>query len=386
MAIITEDERLVDTSAPTEMPRAAALRVLMVTPRYWPFMGGVENHVYEVACRLVRRDVSVTVLTTDPSGQLPSAELLDGIKVRRVRAWPAQRDYYFAPEIIRLIEHDAWDLVHIQSYHTLVAPFGMLAARRAQVPYVVTFHGGGHSSRMRTALRGAQRTVLRPLLSHARRLIALAQFEIAFWSKQLHLPADRFVCIPNGADLPPFTRSTSQVDTDQKLIASVGRLERYKGHQRILAALPYILEECPNAQLWIAGVGPYEPSLRQLAKKLNVEEHVDIRAVPASERVRMAEELSQADLVVLLSEYETHPITVLEAVALGRPALVAANSGLSELAGRGWAKAIPLNSSPRQVADAVLQQLRQPLVPPRISLPTWDECADRLYALYQQVV
>jgi glycosyltransferase involved in cell wall biosynthesis len=99
----------------------------------------------------------------------------------------------------------------------------------------------------------------------------------------------------------------------------------------------------------------------------------------------MAEE-PQADLVVLLSEYETHPITVLEAVALGRPALVAANSGLSELAGRGWAKAIPLNSSPRQVADAVLQQLRQPLVPPRISLPTWDECADRLYALYQQVV
>ena len=47
----------------------------------------------------------------------------------------------------------------------------------------------------------------------------------------------------------------------------------------------------------------------------------------------MAEELSQAALVVLLSEYETHPIAVLEAVALGRPALVAATSGLSESSG-----------------------------------------------------
>jgi glycosyltransferase involved in cell wall biosynthesis len=228
--------------------------------------------------------------------------------------------------------------------------------------------------------------LLRPLLSHAQRLIALAQFEIDFWSKQLGLPIDRFVCIPNGADLPRFTRSNEQLSADRTLIASVGRLERYKGHQRIMAALPYIIEEHPNVHLWIAGVGPFESALRDLAKKLKICDHVDIRAIPASERVRMAEELSQAALVVLLSEYETHPIAVLEAVALGRPTLVAATSGLSELAGRGWVKAIPLNSTPRQVAEAVLQQLHQPLVPPRISLPTWDDCANKLYALYQQVV
>ena len=246
MAVTAEYERAIDRRLQLEKPRAASLRMLMVTPRYWPFMGGVENHVYEVSRRLVRLGVDVTVLTTDPSGQLPSDELLGGIRVRRVRAWPAQRDYYFAPDIARLIQNGAWDLVHVQSYHTLVAPFAMLAARRARVPYVVTFHGGGHSSRLRTALRGAQRAVLRPLLSHAQRLIALAQFEIDFWSKQLGLPTDRFVCIPNGADLPQLTRSTRQASADRTLIASVGRLERYKGHQRILAALPYILEECPK--------------------------------------------------------------------------------------------------------------------------------------------
>src|SRR5512147_2912812 len=127
---------------------ANSLRVLMVTPRYFPFMGGVENHVYEVARRLARLGVDITVLTTDTSGQLPADELVDGIKIKRVRAWPAQRDYYFAPGIYRFIRGGRWDIVHVQSYHTLVAPLAMFAARQARIPYVLTFHGGGHSSQL----------------------------------------------------------------------------------------------------------------------------------------------------------------------------------------------------------------------------------------------
>ncbi|NTU64406.1 MAG: glycosyltransferase family 4 protein, partial [Chloroflexi bacterium] len=366
--------------------KANSLRVLMVTPRFFPFMGGVENHVYEVARRLACQNVDITVLTTDTSGQLPTDELAEGIRIRRVRAWPAQRDYYFAPDMYRLIQDGDWDIVHVQSYHTLVAPLAMLAARQAQIPYVLTFHGGGHSSQLRNALRGVQWSFLRPLIAHAQRLIAVAEFEIEFWSQKFGVPADRFVVIPNGADLPPLKRSGSEVTIGRPVIASIGRLERYKGHQHIIAALPYILAQCPDVQLWIAGTGPYESTLRNLAKELKVSDHVEIRAVPISERARMAEEVSQAALVVLLSEYETHPIAVLEAIALGRPALVAATSGLNEIADRGLAQAIPLDSTPRQVAAAVLDQLRQPHVPPPFKLPTWDDCATELFTLYRQVV
>jgi glycogen synthase len=326
------------------------------------------------------------VLTTDTSGQLPTDELAEGIKIQRVRAWPAQRDYYFAPEIYRLIRSGRWDIVHVQSYHTLVAPLAMLAAGRAHIPCVLTFHGGGHSSRLRNAGRGVQWSLLRPLIAQAQRLIAVAEFEIEFWGKKFGVPADRFVVIPNGADLPPLNRSGNGGTSGRTVIASIGRLERYKGHQHIIAALPYILAQCPDVQLWIAGTGPYESTLRDLADELQVSDHVEIRAVPISERARMAEEVSQAALVILLSEYETHPIAVLEAIALGRPALVAATSGLNELADRGLAQAIPLDSTPRQIAAAVLDQLRQPHVPPPFKLPTWDDCAAELFTLYQQVV
>ena len=359
------------------------LRLLFVTPRFFPFAGGVESHVYEVGRRLAQAGVQVTVLTTDPSGQLPARDQLAGMHIGRVRAWPAHRDYYFAPGLVRHILSGEWDVVHVQSYHTFVAPMAMAAAWRAQIPYVVTFHGGGHSSRWRHMARRAQRAWLRPLLAHANRLVALAPFERELFSVELRLPPARFALIPNGADLPP--PATTAGASDELLIASIGRLERYKGHQRILAAMPTILDQEPKARLWIAGVGPFEASLQRQAQQLGVVDRVEIRAIPPADRTAMATALSRTALMVLLSEYETQPIAVLEALALGRPVLVADTSGLRDLAQRGWARAIPIESTARQVAQAVVEQLRHPLKPVGFELPNWDQCARDLLELYQTV-
>src|SRR3954469_11335179 len=77
-----------------------ALRVAIVTPRFPPDLGGVERHVDEVARRLASR-CRLTVLCTDRAGRLPAVEERDGFSVRRFRAWPGERDYYFAPGLYR---------------------------------------------------------------------------------------------------------------------------------------------------------------------------------------------------------------------------------------------------------------------------------------------
>ncbi|MCB0127658.1 MAG: glycosyltransferase family 4 protein, partial [Caldilineaceae bacterium] len=207
--------------------RTKTLRVLMVTPFYFPSMGGVENHVYQVARRLAHANVDITVLTTDRSGTLPANEQIAGVNIIRVPAAPANRDYYFAPGIARVIAQKQWDIVHMQCYHTLVAPIAMAAAWAARIPYVLTFHGGGNTSQLRNRLRGLQQHLLRPLLAHAERLIAVANFEIGFYGERLNLAAERFVLIPNGCDLPKLTEPATQ-STAEKLIISIGRLEQYK--------------------------------------------------------------------------------------------------------------------------------------------------------------
>ena len=369
---------------PTE---PSPLRVLVVAARYLPYMGGLETHVYEVGRRLARAGVEVTVLTTDVSGRLPAFEESEGMRIRRVRAWPANKDYYFAPGIYRVITCGRWDLVHCQGYHNLVPPLAMLAAWRANIPFVLTFHSGGDVSRLRKALRGLHWTMLRPLLSRARKLIAVSEFEAGFFRERLRLPAERFVVIPNGAHLPHMFEPEVAADQadDGPLIVSIGRLERYKGHQRVVAALPKLLEQVPDARVRIVGVGPYESTLQKMASRLGVAERVEIQAVPSGDRGGMAELIARADLVTLLSEYESQGLAVMEALTLGRPVLVAATSALQELAELGLAHAVPLESTPEEVATAVASQLRRPLVPQNVALPTWTACAASLLALYQSI-
>ena len=77
----------------------------------------------------------------------------------------------------------------------------MVAAAQARLPYMLTFHSGGHPSAARTRLRGVQRTLLRPLLARARQLVAVSEFEAEFFARELHLPPDRFATIQNGAEM-----------------------------------------------------------------------------------------------------------------------------------------------------------------------------------------
>jgi glycosyltransferase involved in cell wall biosynthesis len=220
-------------------------------------------------------------------------------------------------------------------------------------------------------------------------LIGVSHFEANYFRTFLHAPASKTVVIPNGADLPnvPSNTNVPAKTSNQSLIVSVGRLTQYKGHQHLIMALPKIREEIADARLFILGTGSYESSLRALAQRVGVAEYVEIRSVPGSDRQKMAEILSQATLVALLSQYESHPLAVLEALALQRPVLVSDTSGLRELAEQGLVRAIPLQSTSEEIARAALQQIRSPLIPPAsFALPTWDKCVEQLQAVYNTCI
>lgn len=357
------------------------LRVLMVTPRSPLLQGGVERHVMETSKRIAATGAEVEVLCTEPGGQPVREEVRDGVPIRTVRAWPAERDWCLAPRLWREMARRPWDVVHIQSYHTLVAPLAMLRALTLGIPYVVTFHGGGHSSELRNRARRTQRRLLRPLLRRAARLVAVARFEIDEYGAELGLPPERFALIPNGTELA-FTAAASQPRNGAAKLASIGRLERYKGHHRVIEAFPEVLRRRPEATLTIVGTGPYEDDLRRLAAELGIAESVRFTSTPPDRPEAMAELLGEISLVVLMSEFETHPLVALEAAAAGCRLLVAETSGLAELAQDGYARGVPLEESPADLAEAVAEELEKPPPQRRPSLISWDECASRLLELY----
>jgi glycosyltransferase involved in cell wall biosynthesis/GT2 family glycosyltransferase len=375
-----------DTTAAHPSANGATPRVLMVTPRSPLSQGGVERHVAEVSRRMGAAGVHVEVLCADPELKEAREETRDGVRIRTVRAWPRGRDWYLAPAIWREMGRGDWDLVHLQSYHTLVAPLAMLRALALRVPFVVTFHGGGHSSQLRNRSRGMQMRLLRPLLRRAARLVAIARFEIEEYGAALGVPEERWALIPNGTDLSFSDAGLANAEPETPTLASIGRLERYKGHHRVLEAFPHVLEREPEARLLIVGKGPYEDELRRQAERLGVAERVEVTSVASGDPEGMARLLGGVSLVVLMSEFESHPLVALEAAAAHRRLLVAEAGGLREIAEDGLARGIPLDSTPEQVAEAALEELAKPLPRRSPSLTSWDECATALLALYGSII
>lgn len=361
---------------------ATPARILMVCARYLPFMGGIETHVFEVARRIAASgEFDVTVLTTDRTRELPRCEEFDGVTVLRVPAWPRKRDYYFAPQIFSAVGHpDRWDLIHCQGIHTPVPVLAMLAARHSQIPYVVTFHTGGHSLSYRNAARSAQWRLIGGLLRNAVALAGVSSFEAGLIVRQARLHHKPVRVIRNGGTLPPPPPGTSAVPGR---ILSPGRLERYKGHHRVIEALPYVLHQVPEAHVVLVGSGSYESELHDLAWQLGVADLVSITSLEPADRTGMAAALAQANVITALSEYEAHPVAVMEGLSVGRPVVGLDTAGIGDLVAEGWVHGVPSGASAESLGQILVAAMSAPSLVDPLYLPTWDSCAAEVSDFYQ---
>jgi len=355
----------------------------MIATRCQPEIGGIESHVAEVAGRLVAHGYELEILTTDRSGDLPKVERADeGYVIRRFRAYPASRDWYLSPGLFLAALRARYDVVHVQGVHTLVPPMAMLAALLRRRPYLLTFHTGGNSSSFRERARGTQWRVLAPLLRRADRLIGVSVFEGRRFDEVLGWPPGTITVIRNGGSLP----AVAAVTRVPGRIVSVGRVERYKGHHRAIEALPTLLETHPEAHVQVLGAGPYEPELLALAQSLGVRDRVSVEFIPPVDRALMGERMASASVMTLLSDYEAHPVAVMEALTAGTPAVVSRTSGLTELADMGWAVGVDQHATPEETAAAIARQLVDPVLPDPSTLPTWETCVAGVADTYDSIM
>ena len=297
------------------------MRILQVSPKYFPFIGGVEEHVRNISQRLAKEH-EVTVFATDDSGNLPEEEKINGVSVRRFRCFAPNNAYHLSFAMRSELKKSEFDIVHAHSYHTMPLYFSRYAKRTR---YVVTPHyeryGG---TRFRNFLLKLYKPFGKRIFEDADSIIAVSEYEKGLLLQDFDITEDKISLIPNGVNLEEFSCLTD-VAKKGKTILYAGRLEEYKGVQYLVAALPFLEEDfC----LEIIGQGSYKAKLVELAGKLGVKDRVRFyQNLPRRGFVRM---LAEAGVFVVLSLYECFSIVVAEALAAKTPCIVANTSALRE--------------------------------------------------------
>jgi glycosyltransferase involved in cell wall biosynthesis len=323
---------------------------------------------------LARKGFAVEVLTTDPKGVLPQEEDINNVHVRRFKSWSPGGAYYFSRGLRKwLIEHsDDFDIVHAHGYHSLPALYAAQAKSKNSFVFTPHYHGRG-ATLFRTFLHVLYKHLGQTMFDKADRIVCVSTYERDLLVRNFSLDMSKLVIIGNGITLPDSNMLTEKRDSNT--ILYVGRLEKYKGVQFVINALPRLNE---TIHVEIVGKGPYKEKLVGLCKRLGVMRRVDFcEDLPRDELFRR---YARAGLFITLSDSEAFGITVAEALSAGTPCIVAKSSGLNDWIDQRNCFCVDLPINMDKLVHLINRVMGTPIE--KMKLLTWDEVVEKLSELY----
>ena len=384
------------------------LRVLHAIGSISLARGGSTVALLNTVAGLAHAGVTSEIVTTDDDGdgrRLPgvASSALDSEHGCRARYFPRQTQFYSAswPMLPWLLRNVArYDLVHVHGLFNFAPGAAAFAAAWRGVPYVVQPHGvlerWGREHRRPWLKDNSIRFLEGPLLRRAGAIVFTSAQE---QEQAVGLPLPRRhavipLAMPESATAPASRDPQFANLAGRPWVLFLGRLDEKKGVETLLSAFAVVRTHIPEAALVIAGDGArgYVDSLRRRARELNLAGSVRWPGFVTGTTKQWL--LENCGGFVLASSSENFCLAAVEAMAAGRPVILAAGVAVTEIVAR-WRAGIVTGLDPREIAAAIRAVLDDPssaaamgqrgraAVREELSLESHGQ---RLSALYRKVV
>ncbi len=186
----------------------------------------------------------------------------------------------------------------------------------------------------------------------------------AYFHEETRVPPERVKVILNGVDVD---RLAGKYDAESKrrelgippeawVIGLVANLRPQKNHALLLRAFAGLCPQVPQARLILVGEGGLRSALAGLADELGVRDRVHFLGA----RLDIAELFAALDVYCLPSHYEGMPLTLLEAMAAGKPVVATRVLGIRELISDGETGLLVPPGDPDALAAALIRIRMEP--------------------------
>jgi glycosyltransferase involved in cell wall biosynthesis len=249
-----------------------------------------------------------------PNIELYERARRDGLEARIVRC-RGRVDSSTICAIRELIREGPADLVHTHGYKADL--YGYLAAHRECKPVVATCHNWVGGTAPLGVYNFLDRMVLKKVSAVAAVSSRIAQNLVA-----CGVASNRVRVIANGVDAdamncsPPASILSANLQ-GEKVIGMVARLDLQKGFEYLLRALSELGDWLRTVRVIVVGDGPDRAAIQGMVQASGLQS----RVLFAGQRSDMPAVYSLMDIFVLPSLDEGLPMTVLEAMAAGKPVI-----------------------------------------------------------------
>ncbi|MFQ5686143.1 MAG: glycosyltransferase family 4 protein, partial [Candidatus Scalindua sp.] len=167
------------------------------------------------------------------------------------------------------------------------------------------------------------------------RVICISDRVNRFANETQGIDPKRLLIIYNGIDnvCPVAKKDTYglrkelDIPTDHSVICTIAHMEEHKGIKYLLESASLLLQSRSDVTFLLVGEGSLKDELKKLCVDLKIEKNV----IFAGERSDILEILSLTDIFVLPSLREGLPLTILEAMACGKPVIATNVGGVHEV-------------------------------------------------------
>ena len=204
-------------------------------------------------------------------------------------------------------------------------------------------------------------------LHNADRILSISSYTRDRLIKEQNLDPNKIVILPcqfepsrfKIAPKPTYLLEKYGLKREQPIILTVARLaevERYKGYDQILQALPQIRQQIPDIHYIIVGKGNDETRIKQLITQLGLQDYVTLAGFIPDEQ--LCDYYNLCDVFAMPSKKEGFGIVYLEALACGKPVLGGNQDGAVDALCHGKLGALVNPDDVDEIARTIIQILQ----------------------------
>jgi glycosyltransferase involved in cell wall biosynthesis len=279
----------------------------------------MQTVVAKVSQLLIKRNVSVEVVTSTIGGGRKGVCIEQGVPVRRNLGWTVCNTPIILGYIRTLMQIQKPAIFHVHTAHVGIAEATILIAQLRKIPCIVHVHSNLNPVKpLGRFIKPYQKAIWGPLLRKTSRIVVPTKDYEEILRNEYNVPKKQITTIPNGIELHTYKNLRKKNTRIGKIarILFVGRLSNQKNVPLLLRALAQLKSSIPIS-VRIVGEGEERKRIEQLIRQLGLSGRV--RLVGAKHGVALQKEYMNADIFVLSSRFETFGVVILEAMASGVP-------------------------------------------------------------------
>lgn len=362
------------------------LNVALLSSEWFPNAGGGPVHVREVANRLVTdHGCTVDVITKQSGERGDLHKEVELLQIPGTDAGPRPfTELLYAIETVRRVRSRDYNVVHA---HTNTSTVPSQVIRMIEAPVVFTVHGAQldlsvtyEGEFVDNIYSVIQRVFLKRFTYDS---VVTVSDEL---TSELTAYHDDVRYVPNGVDASQFPDPANH---DSKELLFVGRLRPKKNVSDVVAAMSSVIKSHPNAHFNVVGDGPLREDIEKAVTDRGLDEAVTVHGY-VDDRT-LSDLYEQSSMFVLPSDWEGHPLVLLEAGASGLPVIGSDVEGIREYVQKGDTGYLFPHGDVDALAETITTVLDDPgriktmgnqslnLV---IDEYSWDATVERLHDIY----